>query len=89
MTAKEMLDAGFMEMRWRCLSLAADLDRLERAAGGAENLKNDPRLQTLRRALGALIDGQSNRAEQVQMLFSDMSPPPPLDNPQSAIRNPK
>ena len=51
MTAKEILDAAFLEMRWRCLSMAADLDRLERAAGGAELLKHDPRLQTLRKAL--------------------------------------
>jgi len=29
--ARQTLDQYFLEMRWRCLSLAADLDRIERA----------------------------------------------------------
>ena len=89
MTAKETLDAALLEMRWRCLSLAADLDRIERAAGGAELLRDDRRVQTLRQALHVLLEGASNRAEQVQLLFSDMTPPPPRSNPQSKIQNPK
>ena len=32
--AKELLDQQFLEMRWRTLSLAADLDRIARATGG-------------------------------------------------------
>ena len=76
MTAKEVLDASFLEMRWRALSLAADLDRIERAAGGAELLKSDPRVQNLRGALNLLLENKPNRAEQVQILFSDMTPPP-------------
>ena len=63
-------------MRARCLALAADLDRIERAAGGAALLESDPRIQTLRRAIKILLDERTNRAEQVQMLFSDMTPPP-------------
>src|SRR4051812_1388934 len=51
MTAQEMLDTDFLQMRWRCLSLAADLDRVERAAGGAALLRDDRRVQTLRQAL--------------------------------------
>ena len=88
MTAKEVLDASFLEMRWRCLSLAADLDRIERASGGAQLLQSDARLQTLRMALRVVIDAKSNRSEQVQLLFSDMTPPPPID-PQYKIQNPK
>ena len=85
--AKQILDDQFLEMRWRCLSLAADLDRIHRAAGGAELLKTDARLQMLRAAIESLQKSDSRRAEQVQLLFSDKSPPP--SNPKSAIRNPQ
>jgi hypothetical protein len=74
--AKAALDRYFLEMRWRCLSLAADLDRIERLPGGAEALKSDSRLARLREAFGTLgtLTG-GNRAEQVQMIFSDKTPP--------------
>lgn len=74
--AKQTLDATFMEMRWRALSLAADLDRIERCAGGAEVLHSDPRLADLRAGLRVLLDGAGNRAEQLQLIFSDKTPPP-------------
>ena len=72
--AKQILDQYFPEMRWRCLSLAADLDRIQRGTG-AEQF-NDDRLKTLRRAINVLLEDSANRAERVQMLFSDTSPPP-------------
>jgi hypothetical protein len=74
-TATETLDATHLEMRWRTLSLAADLDRIERA-GGAALLAADPSIDKLRRAFRVLLDGSANRAEQVQMIFSDRTPPP-------------
>ena len=74
--AQETLETYFLEMRWRCLSLAADLDRVERAAGGPIVLQADPRLAKLRQALGVLLEGGQNRAEQVQMIFSDKTPGP-------------
>ena len=74
--AQETLDTYFFEMRWRCLSLAADLDRIERAAGGNGVLQADPRLAKLREAIGVLLQGKDNRAEQVQMIFSDKTPGP-------------
>jgi hypothetical protein len=74
--AKEMLERYFLEMRWRCLSLAADLDRIERAAGGAAVLQSDPRLAKLKEAIGVLTHPGPNRAEQVQTIFSDKTPPP-------------
>jgi hypothetical protein len=76
MNARELLDQMFLEMRWRCLSLAGDLDRIERAGGGVELLRSDPRLQNLHKAVQVLAEGKQNRAEQVQMLLSDMSPAP-------------
>ena len=89
MTAKEILDNSFLEMRWRCLSLAADLDRIERTESGAQLLQTDTRVLNLRKALQILLEGRRNRAEQVQMLFSDMTPPPSFGNRQSAIGNPQ
>ncbi len=68
-TAAETLDRQFLEMRWRCLSLAADLDRVEAAAG-------DPRLETLRRALAVVSGPGPDRAERVQMIFSDLTAGP-------------
>jgi hypothetical protein len=74
---KEFLDQTFLEMRWRCLSLAADLDRLERKSGPGPLFDADPRLAKLRLAIAVLLDGTANRAERVQTIFSDQTPPPP------------
>ena len=74
--ARQTLEQYFLEMRWRCLSLAADLDRIERSPGGSALLDADPRLKQLREAIGVLIDGKQNRAEQVQNIFSDKTAPP-------------
>ena len=74
--AQQTLEQYFLEMRWRCLSLAADLDRIERAEGGRAVLESDPRLKKLREAIGVLLGNQPNRAEQVQTIFSDKTPPP-------------
>ena len=79
-SAKDILDHFFLEMRWRTLSLAADLDRVERGEQSASLFRSDPRLQKLQRAFGILASSPGaggNRAEQVQNLFSDMTPPPP------------
>jgi uncharacterized coiled-coil protein SlyX len=72
---KKLLDQSFLEMRGRCLSLAADLDRLDRADG--EPVDQDQRMVKLRQAIGVLLlEGQSDRAQRVQMTFSDTTPPP-------------
>jgi hypothetical protein len=70
MTTKQLVDNQFLEMRWRCLSLAADLDRVQRAEA------DDPRLDTLRQAIQILLTDQPNRAERIQLLFSDKTPVP-------------
>ena len=74
--AQETLDQYYLEMRWRCLSLAADLDRVERCEGGATLLDTDPRIAKLQKAINVLQSGSKNRAEQVQMIFSDKTPGP-------------
>ena len=73
--AKSILEQYYLEMRWRTLSLAADLDRVERAEGSAL-LSSDPRLAKLRQAFSVLLEARGNRAEQVQNIFSDKTPPP-------------
>jgi len=75
-TAPELLDQYFLEMRWRCLSLAADLDRLQRAPGGPDLLKSDPRLHKLQKAIAVLLESTATRAEKVQDTFTDHTPPP-------------
>ena len=75
--AQQTLEQYYLEMRWRCLSLAADLDRIERSPGGPGLIGSDPRLAKLRQAIGVLLEGKTNRAEQVQTIFSDKTPPPP------------
>ena len=75
--AQQTLEQYYLEMRWRCLSLAADLDRIERSPGGPGVLTTDPRLAKLRQAINVLLEGKGpNRAEQVQSIFSDKSPAP-------------
>ncbi len=74
--AQQTLEQYFLEMRWRCLSLAADLDRIERSPGGPALLDSDARLKQLRESIRVLIDAKGNRAEQVQNIFSDKTPPP-------------
>ena len=74
--ARQTLEQYFLEMRWRCLSLAADLDRIERSPGGPALIDADPRLKQLRDAVRVLLDGRQNRAEQVQDIFSDKTAPP-------------
>lgn len=82
----ETLDQQFLEMRWRCLSLAADLDRIERLPNGATLIDRDPRLQLVGEAIGVLLQSGANRAERVQNIFSDHTPPP-APNPKPANRN--
>ena len=71
----KLSEDAFLEMRWRCLSLAADLDRADRAGA------LDPRLAKLREAIGVLLEREPNRAERVQRIFTDHSAPPSYGPP--------
>jgi hypothetical protein len=71
----QLLDQMFLEMRGRCLSLAADLDRLDRAEGNS--VDQDERIVKLRQALSVLLsEDRTHRAERVQLIFSDAGAPP-------------
>jgi len=69
-TSREILDADFLSIRHRLLDLAADFDRLDRGHDAAA-VASDPRLVQLLRAAALLTDEQPDRAERVQMVFSD------------------
>lgn len=73
MTSAEVLNREFLEMRAKVLELAASFDRLDRSEGVNSNGSHgasDPRLQRLRDGLKILLSNSSERAEQVQLLFS-------------------
>ena len=67
LTAPEVLNREFLEIRCKILDLAAAFDRLHRADG---SVADDPRLARLREALAIVMDEPHDRAEQVQMVFS-------------------
>jgi hypothetical protein len=67
LSAPEILNREFLEIRCKILDLAAAFDRLHRADG---SLQDDPRLGLLHEALAIVSQRESDRAEQVQLLFS-------------------
>ena len=67
LSAPEILNREFLDVRCKILELAAAFDRLNRADG---SLADDPRLPLLREALSIMLDAPHDRAEQVQMIFS-------------------
>ena len=67
LTAPDVLNREFLELRAKILELAASLDRLDRAAG---DVAEDPRLAKLHRGLELLLGEAGGRAERVQLLFS-------------------
>lgn len=70
LTANDVLDREFLNARHEILDVAAALDRIGRA-DGADAITKDARMAQLREAIALLIDGRPDRAERVQMVFSD------------------
>ena len=69
-TATQVLDRHFLEMRCTLLDLAAALDRIERS-DGYRDAKHDPRYARLQQGISMLLAHGDDRAEKIQMLFSD------------------
>jgi len=67
--AKQLLDMYYLQARMHLLETAAVLDRIERHPG-FEGVSDDPRLVRLQDAARLLVDGQGERAERFQKLFS-------------------
>jgi len=70
LTAGQVLDRHYLEIRCGLLDLAATLDRVERS-DGFDAVRRDPRLALIREAIDILASGGDDRAERIQMLFSD------------------
>lgn len=66
-SATEILDRHYLEVRARLLEIAATLDRIDRA-GGLD--ADDPRRQQIAKGIEILQEAGSQRAEQLQLLFS-------------------
>ena len=69
MTAKQVFERHFLEVRGKLLEIAAVLDRVERT-DDADALEADPRRAKLRQALALLAEPGVDRAEKLQLLFS-------------------
>lgn len=67
LTAEQILDREFLEIRCKILEIAAALDRLERAEG---SVTEDRRMKMVYDGLAVLSTDSADRAEQVQMIFS-------------------
>ncbi len=70
LTAINVFERHFLELRCEILNLAAALDRVERSQG-AEEVAKDPRNFKLQEGLKILLSEGTDRAERVQILFSD------------------
>jgi len=75
MSAEDVLNTYFIDNRARALEIAAFLDRVDRAED-AEAGKNDFRYKALMRALKILVECTENRAQALQLNFSDLSTEP-------------
>lgn len=72
MKRQQVLDFYFLDARSKLIEVAAFLDRVDRAEG-----ETDFRLNAFRQALKELGEkGRANRAERVQLAFSDPTTEP-------------
>jgi hypothetical protein len=66
-SATAVFDQEFLPIRAKILEVGASLDRLDRAAGAANN---DPRWHAIQAAISTLQLPIDDRAEQIQLIFS-------------------
>ena len=67
MSAQEVLEREFLEIRAKILELAASLDRLDRGSG---TVTPDARYARIQQGVSMLLEEEPGRAERVQLLFS-------------------
>lgn len=70
LTASEIFDRVFLETRAKLLEVAATLDRLDRATG-TDTVASDFRMEQIRNSIDVIQNESGNRAEQLQIIFSD------------------
>jgi hypothetical protein len=69
-TAEEILEQCHLEIRCKLIEIAASLDRIERS-DKADAVCDDPRLTQYQDSLQVLAGAGFDRAEKLQMIFSD------------------
>lgn len=69
-SATQVFERHYLEIRCKILDLAAALDRIDRA-DGAEAVDQDPRRNLIAEGMNILQTSGPDRAERVQLLFSD------------------
>ncbi|MFN0197634.1 MAG: hypothetical protein ACKVT0_12895 [Planctomycetaceae bacterium] len=84
LSAEEVLDQMFLDIRAKILEVAAGFDRIERA-DESQTIGAQLRWKQLQGAARLLTEANRNRAEQVQLLFSDPYNPQ-WDKPKPAVR---
>lgn len=67
LTATEILNREFLQIRAKLLEVAATFDRLERAEG---SVGEDHRLAQIKAAIDVLNSNEPARAERLQLVFS-------------------
>ncbi|MGB6041702.1 MAG: hypothetical protein WBF93_00980 [Pirellulales bacterium] len=67
LSAEEVFDRDFLEVRAKLVEVAAAFDRLNRASG---DVAGDPRMDKIRQALQMLLESHSGLAEEIQLIFS-------------------
>lgn len=68
LSAPDLFEQEFLQLRCKLIEVGAMLDRFDRADG---NLDDDVRRAQIRDACKILESDDPNRAEQLQQLFSD------------------
>ena len=76
LSATQVVDRYFLEHRAKLIDIAAFLDRVDRAAGGAAARSEDFRMVQFREALASLSDDGRQRAKRVLEIFSDPTTEP-------------
>lgn len=75
LTANAVLDRVYLEIRCKLLDIAACLDRVARSQEPGDDpsdaVESDPRLAQIEKGIDILSSGGHDRAERIQMLFSD------------------
>jgi hypothetical protein len=66
-TAPTVFEREFLGIRSRLIELGAAMDRIGRASGYTGG---DPRSEKIRQSVEILLGNATNKAEQIQMLFS-------------------
>lgn len=70
MDANQVLNREFLEIRCRLIDIAASLDRIGRSSDSIRAAQ-DPRYTQLKDAIALLATDTPDRAQRVQMVFSD------------------